>query len=43
VQKRGPKTAWTDVELTKQIRDMLARSPFVGEGYRNVWALSKVN
>jgi putative transposase len=38
LQKRGPKTAWTDGELTAQIRDVLARSPFVGEGYRKVWA-----
>jgi putative transposase len=38
VQKRGPKTAWTDVELTAQMRDVLSRSPFVGEGYRKVWA-----
>jgi putative transposase len=37
-QKRGPKTAWTDAELIEQIRDVLARSPFVGEGYRKVWA-----
>jgi len=36
--KRGPKTAWTDEELTAQIRDVLGRSPFVGEGYRKVWA-----
>jgi putative transposase len=36
--KRGPKTAWTDAELTEHIRDVLARSPFVGEGYRKVWA-----
>jgi putative transposase len=36
--KRGPKTAWTDDELTAQIQDVLARSPFVGEGYRKVWA-----
>jgi len=38
VQKRGPKTAWTDAELTAQIREVLARSPFVGEGYRKGWA-----
>ncbi len=38
VQKRGPKTAWTDAELTAQIREVLGRSPFVGEGYRKVWA-----
>jgi putative transposase len=37
-RKRGPKTAWTDAELTDQIRAVLARSPFVGEGYRKVWA-----
>lgn len=37
-QKRGPKTAFTDAELTQQIREVLARSPFVGEGYRKVWA-----
>jgi putative transposase len=37
-RKRGPKTAWTDAELTEQIRDVLARSPFVGEGHRKVWA-----
>jgi len=37
-RKRGPKTAWTDAELTEQIRSVLARSPFVGEGYRKVWA-----
>ena len=37
-QKRGPKTAWSDAELTDHIRDILARAPFVGEGYRKVWA-----
>lgn len=37
-QQRGPKTAWTDAALTAQIRDVLTRSPFVGEGYRTVWA-----
>ena len=37
-RKRGPKTAFTDAELTDQIRGVLARSPFVGEGYRKVWA-----
>src|SRR5919199_540011 len=36
-QKRGPKTDWTVAELTTQIRDVLSRSPFVGEGYRKVW------
>ena len=38
LQKRGPKTAWTDDELTAHIRTVMARSPFVGEGYRKVWA-----
>jgi transposase InsO family protein len=37
-RKRGPKTAWTDAELTEQIRGVLARSPVVGEGYWKVWA-----
>ena len=37
-QKRGPKTPWTDADLTEQIRSVLARSPFVGEGHRKVWA-----
>jgi putative transposase len=37
-RKRGPKTAWTDAELTEQIRGVLARSPFLGEGHRKVWA-----
>ena len=37
-RKRGPKTAWTDGELTAHIQDVLARSPFIGEGYRKVWA-----
>ena len=37
-RKRGPKTAWTDAELTEQIRAVLARSPFLGEGHRKVWA-----
>ena len=37
-RKRGPKTAWTDAELTERIRGVLAASPFVGEGHRKVWA-----
>jgi putative transposase len=37
-RKRGPKTAWTDAELTEHTRDVLARSPFLGEGYRKAWA-----
>jgi len=37
-KKRGPKTAWSDAELTEAIRNVLAESPFVGEGHRKVWA-----
>jgi putative transposase len=36
--KRGPKTRLTDDELVTRIREMLAASPFLGEGYRKVWA-----
>jgi transposase InsO family protein len=37
-RRRGPKTAYSDAELTDRIRAVLAASPFVGEGYRKVWA-----
>lgn len=36
--KRGPKTAYTDEVLTAHIRQVLATSPFLGEGHRKVWA-----
>jgi transposase InsO family protein len=36
--KRGPKTAYTDAGLTDHIRQVLAASPFLGEGHRKVWA-----
>ena len=36
--KRGPKGAGTDAALTEQSRAVLARSPFIGEGYRKAWA-----
>ena len=36
--KRGPKGAGTDAALTERIRAVLARSPFIGEGYRKAWA-----
>lgn len=36
--KRGPKTAYTDAELTEKIRAVLGVTPFVGEGHRKVWA-----
>lgn len=36
--KRGPKTAYPDEVLTGHIRQVLATSPFLGEGHRKVWA-----
>jgi putative transposase len=36
--RRGPKTAYSDACLTEEIRTVLSASPFVGEGYRKVWA-----
>ena len=36
--KRGPRTAWSDAELLERIRQVLADSPFVGEGHRKAWA-----
>jgi putative transposase len=36
--KRGPKTWYTDEVRTAHIRQVLATSPFLGEGHRNVWA-----
>ena len=36
LQRRGPKTAWTDAALTDKIREVLAESPFYGEGHRKV-------
>ncbi len=36
--KRGPKTSHTDEMLTAHIRQVLAASPFLGEGHRKVWA-----
>ncbi len=38
LQRRGPKTAWSDVQLTEKIREIIAASPFHGEGHRKVWA-----
>ncbi len=37
-QKRGPRTAYGDGELTELIRGVLEDSPWLGEGYRKVWA-----
>lgn len=36
--RRGPKTAYSDARLTEVIGEVLRASPFVGEGYRKVWA-----
>jgi putative transposase len=36
--KRGPKTELTDLELTERIKETIAASPWLGEGYRKVWA-----
>lgn len=41
-QRRGPKTAYSDVVLTEAIRAVLAASPWIGEGYRKVWAKLRV-
>ena len=37
-RRPGPVGAMTDRELLGEIRDVLATSPFVGEGHRKVWA-----
>lgn len=37
-KKRGPEGARSDAELLQAIRNVLASSPWVGEGYRKVWA-----
>src|SRR5512132_640222 len=37
-QRRGPRGAMSDETLTRAIRDVLAASPFHGEGHRKVWA-----
>lgn len=37
--KRGPRTALTDEALVAAIRGVLAETPWVGEGYRKVWAM----
>lgn len=36
LQRRGPKTPWSDATLTEKIREVLAASPFHGEGHRKV-------
>ena len=37
-QRRGPVGPLPDLELTAEIRTVLAASPFHGEGHRKVWA-----
>lgn len=37
-ERRGPKTALSDEQLTGKIREVLEASVFVGEGHRKVWA-----
>ena len=37
-RRRGPMGACPDDELVEHIREVLADSPFYGEGYRKVWA-----
>lgn len=37
-QRRGPKTPYRDEELVAQIRQLIAASPFHGEGHRKIWA-----
>jgi len=36
--KRGPKTDFTDEQLTDHIRTVIQKSPFFGEGHRKIWA-----
>src|SRR6266849_620844 len=40
LRRRGPKTECSDETLTGKIREVLAASPFYGEGHRKVWALA---
>lgn len=37
--KRGPRTALADDALLAAIRAVLAETPWIGEGYRKVWAM----
>ena len=36
--RTGPKTAWTDEQMTALIREDLASTVWVGEGHGKVWA-----
>jgi transposase InsO family protein len=42
LRKRGPKTLYTDEELTGRIRHEIGISPFTGEGHRKLWARLRV-
>lgn len=37
-RKRGPVGAMADAELRAEVHDVIATSPFTGEGHRKVWA-----
>ena len=37
-RKHGPKTPFTDAELTERIGKLIAASPFRGEGHCKIWA-----
>lgn len=37
-KRRGPMGFHSDGELVKHIREVLAQTPFTGEGYRKIWA-----
>ena len=41
-RKRGPKTAFSDKELTERLRKETAASPFTGEGHRKFWARLRI-
>ena len=41
-RKRGPKTAFSDKELTERLRKEIAASPFTGEGQRKFWARLRI-
>ena len=38
LSRRGPKPAISDAAVLSAIRTDLARSPWIGEGHRKVWA-----
>ena len=42
LKRRGPKTTHSDADLVAQIRQVIADSPFHGEGHRKVWALTEL-